>query len=430
MKRFLVISVALYLVCILTYEIGITLFFLYIIVAYYINNSILSAIRNASAFIICSVVIFIILLYVRSHIPNVSGSVEYHGLQIKMDFLSILKTFFVQLIAPLPLTYMFYSNNIFQPRQLQTFLANHINIYIIIIVFCKLCKDVLKINTNCDIQKFCWMPFLLGLCLSILPAIPVSFSSKYQNELRIGLGYLPVYIQSFGVMLCVSEILRFIYNKNKNVCFKKIFGIVFIVFILIGTCATYISNNLCIASANWYHYPQHILKESLRRKYLNNIEDNSTILFKQVYIYDISLYCNYWLSYFTGKNFECSSLSHFLEGNGYSNFYQVNPGNRAFYVLDFPPSELSNSYVKIGKMLCPDPRAGVDLSGKPVYVVNVLVIMPNTPNKPGFTHIYGETIDGYVVEKLGDGIARDSKYTRYWMDFGEKCVQFDSIKLF
>jgi hypothetical protein len=45
---------------------------------------------------------------------------------------------------------------------------------------------------------------LFGASLAVLPAAPIAVCFRYQNELRDGLGHLPVYLQTFGVALLVT----------------------------------------------------------------------------------------------------------------------------------------------------------------------------------------------------------------------------------
>jgi hypothetical protein len=47
-------------------------------------------------------------------------------------------------------------------------------------------------------------PFGIAIALIVLPALPVALVVKYQHELRFGLGYLPLFFQSFGVALLMA----------------------------------------------------------------------------------------------------------------------------------------------------------------------------------------------------------------------------------
>ena len=45
----------------------------------------------------------------------------------------------------------------------------------------------------------------LGLLLALLPAVPIAVSAHYQAEIAFGKGYLPVYIQYYGVSLLLAS---------------------------------------------------------------------------------------------------------------------------------------------------------------------------------------------------------------------------------
>ncbi|HKU82371.1 MAG TPA: hypothetical protein VJP76_09410, partial [Candidatus Tumulicola sp.] len=47
----------------------------------------------------------------------------------------------------------------------------------------------------------------LGALLIVLPALPIAVALKYQHELKLGLGYLPVFFQAFGSALLGAAIV-------------------------------------------------------------------------------------------------------------------------------------------------------------------------------------------------------------------------------
>jgi hypothetical protein len=49
------------------------------------------------------------------------------------------------------------------------------------------------------------LPVATGILSAILPALPVALLVKYQHELRLGIGYLPVFMQTFGVALLLAS---------------------------------------------------------------------------------------------------------------------------------------------------------------------------------------------------------------------------------
>lgn len=51
--------------------------------------------------------------------------------------------------------------------------------------------------------------FLIGFVLCVIPAFIIALSSRYQSELIMGIGYLPVYLQYFGAVCCITSIFFF-----------------------------------------------------------------------------------------------------------------------------------------------------------------------------------------------------------------------------
>ena len=68
--------------------------------------------------------------------------------------------------------------------------------------------------------------FFIGVALCVVPAGIVSLSSRYQQELRTGEGYLPVYIQYFGAVCCTTALFFLLLRWIEKFSIKIIFCIV------------------------------------------------------------------------------------------------------------------------------------------------------------------------------------------------------------
>ncbi len=51
-------------------------------------------------------------------------------------------------------------------------------------------------------------PWVVGISLTILPAIMISLSSRYQGEIALGKSYIPVFVQYFGVAILLTALAR------------------------------------------------------------------------------------------------------------------------------------------------------------------------------------------------------------------------------
>lgn len=89
-------------------------------------------------------------------------------------------------------------------------------------------KDILntleeeKENQNHSFPSWEKVLFLIGLVTCTAPAAIISLSERYQEELIWGVGYLPVYIQSFGAA-CTMSSLCFLLLKRLQTCRIKNF---------------------------------------------------------------------------------------------------------------------------------------------------------------------------------------------------------------
>jgi hypothetical protein len=216
----------------------------------------------------------------------------YAGTSFNLDIFKCISTFIIQTIGSFPFSYyLFYPGSIFKTIILaypQYVMILILFILYFIIFYCAgnyLLHEIFIIkNEN---QKIHTSLFLWGIAFLILPSLVLSFSQKYQNELVLGLAYLPVFISYFGFLLIVFGLfLYFIGNLKDNRNIKII--LVSIALIFSGLTVFNYSHNLIVveqSNIEWL-YPRAIIEDGIHTGLLNEIPPQSILIVESYYPWD------------------------------------------------------------------------------------------------------------------------------------------------
>jgi hypothetical protein len=203
----------------------------------------------------------------------------YYGSTISYDFGAILETQFIQFVGSLPFSYfsVLLKKNI--PWHI-LFLSFGADTIIYLIALAGLSFFLLKeIKTTYVREESLNALLLVAISLSLFCIVPLSFSVKYQEELRkdgLGFAYMPVYIQYFSMFMVLLVILF----RYKKVFLKNNYTI--------GLCAslisltsgvTYLDNSYVISQAG-VSYTRENLSYALRTAFFEQIPEGSTIILK------------------------------------------------------------------------------------------------------------------------------------------------------
>ncbi len=148
----------------------------------------------------------------------------YQGTELSFSLVEVIKTFFIQIIAALPLSSFFgrvgqesiaYYPHLFLD-QLPVFFLALIAFTFSACLFWKSKLLTKKISFNLNY----FLTLLLGFSLWLLPALPVALSNKYQIDLALfglksGTGYILVYYQYFGVVIILASFLLGLFSLIK-----------------------------------------------------------------------------------------------------------------------------------------------------------------------------------------------------------------------
>jgi len=193
-KIFYTLSLALYLCALLTYEIGIAVFFAILCLEWLQKKSLKDFLINISGYLAITATYSIATLALRYCI---NPTISYDGVMLG-ELKKVPSTFIKQLLATLPLN----AFNHFLSGDLKFTKSNNHNIFLVILPISLFCFYRLLIRLEIERQSVKKL-VIIACCCFFIPALIISFIGKYQIWLSGGIsyGYLPLYLQYFGLSI-------------------------------------------------------------------------------------------------------------------------------------------------------------------------------------------------------------------------------------
>lgn len=201
------------------------------------------AVRGSLPFVVLTILMLLGVAAVRSRFVT-QGT--YEGVAFSLSPAAVLRTAFRQFTAGLPLSYYSaaYQASVldnaypaagFMSYDFLSFLSAVRFSDVLIAVGClyvffQLWKSR-KNDEDLPSQKAYRALLVLGLSFAVLPVVTVAVSERYQGQLMPGLGYLPVYMQYYGIaVLMVLLMLRF----REKTAFRAVFLSFFLLVVLLN----------------------------------------------------------------------------------------------------------------------------------------------------------------------------------------------------
>lgn len=197
----LLVSLALYLLGLLTYELTYPMFLLYMLFAYHYSRSWKRAFNVSAPF--CGAVIVCVATCIL--LRTVLGRTAQPAYRPNSDLSAYLHTLSKQLFAAVPLSYPL---TVGRPY-LHPWPRLHHAWPFPIVFFGASSLVFLSLRTitqcaGCVKPLKCWCALPIAIALWILPALLVCLSPRYQHEIFWGVGQLPVYMEYYGVGLLLA----------------------------------------------------------------------------------------------------------------------------------------------------------------------------------------------------------------------------------
>jgi hypothetical protein len=292
-RKYLIISVICFIASLLLYEIS----FVFIVIIFFFilmyEKSFREVFRRILPYASPLVAIGLVNIVIKAF--NTS---PYSGITASFEPGKIIITAIKQTVAAFPLSdYIFNANNGTLGGSFSAVLQNITVLDILIaVIFLYILFSVWRLKDGNDLpQRFSparTLPFwLFCICMFVLPGILLSVSQKYQSELFLGVGYLPVYIQYFGLLLvfyCIyASVKNTIANNGLKPAVYRASAVIGVILLVVITLLNQQNMRLYIDSANrgWL-YPKEVAVSSIESGILDGITENDVLYLDEKKVWD------------------------------------------------------------------------------------------------------------------------------------------------
>ena len=213
-------SIGLYALAALTWEEAYAFSLLYPALAACARRSPRDALRLGAPYVAIAAALAIVSLAARAH----AGVPGYSPYGVTLAVAPILKTLGEQMLAALPLSYyLFDPSHIFGRSSYYDFYNNAPLNPLIFIAFLPPVAYALHDAARGKIDA--WAATGIGTLVILFAAAPLAALVKYQQELRAGLGYLPVFYEGLGLSLILGAIAASTMRRQARVSWQVAWSI-------------------------------------------------------------------------------------------------------------------------------------------------------------------------------------------------------------
>jgi len=286
----LFLSVFLYTVMLYSYEMAFPLILIYILIIldHHQWRAIGSSLKKAMPFMATLVVALAANLILRYFLKD-ADSTGYGGITANLKRHLIAKTFLVQAVASYPMSYFAGDPSHLFKHDIRSIVQQVQRIDILVLViFSLLLYPLLR---RVELKQNRRLLLVIGACLWILPALMISLSSKYQQELasssKYGLGYIPVYLQYYGTLMVVVGFLSLVRNVIASPIARHALIVIAVLVLNLVLLINMQNNRTVVDRLNIdLMFSRVALEQALENGILRHVPDNAGIVFVDDYTFD------------------------------------------------------------------------------------------------------------------------------------------------
>lgn len=285
-------------VTILFGEIGLLVMVLLPLTGLVLRVSVKRIVISMVPFVALTLVYLAYVAYLRSQVDPANS---YAGLSSNVSPAAMSALIIRQVFAALPLS------NLYNQANIPTLLAHQLTLMPIALLAIGLLAAgglfivrQAKTPTDESGRPFNWWLLALWLAIIIMPAVIMSPSVKYQREVRMGLGYLPVFIQSMGT----AALLAYLFTRLWQHTRWKVVGIALLGFALCSTLLSLLFNNALLRVQNVVMaYPAMDLHQAAKQNLLSDCQNGSAIVISHAPLWKAGWLYRDIFGRITGKDF-------------------------------------------------------------------------------------------------------------------------------
>lgn len=212
---YIIPSLFFYATALLQTEAGLAAFFFIPATAFVMRNSVKTTIKQFLPYLSITL---IYLAFVAGLKENVLDKEHiYIGLQSNFDMLQMARLWCRQVYACLPLS------NLHRQISIPNILYHRFTLLPILTILIFILSYGLQFfagkQNNPISSAFNWRLILFSILLMTVPCLTIMPSLKYQQEVQMGIAYLPVYIQNIGTATLLACILSYCYQQKKKTAY-------------------------------------------------------------------------------------------------------------------------------------------------------------------------------------------------------------------
>lgn len=345
---FLALSLWTYLCGLLTYEITYVFFIFSFVTIYFYSDErkFVDIVKDILPFIFLPILVVLTLLFLRlsagmwwvgvkggAHIPN-------------FDLKTYLMTLAKQTSAAFPLSYYLILNGLSAKafhNSLVYLRASFSFVHVFIIFgYFLLSRKYLEELAHLKSRPNMKYVLSLGISLLILPGALTSLSPKYQHQDYIGwgIGYLPVYLSYFGLLMLSLALLFSIYRLKFIQSHRKFASALSIIISLFFCCIgaiNYTHNNIVVDGLNGT-YPREVLENGIKNGLFSIVPEKAYLIVDSNYPWDrppfYRMHHNKKLSHVGPKGNHMGSLPQNTRASKIEEYslYRFHPNSNVFYL--------------------------------------------------------------------------------------------------
>lgn len=324
-KRDLVWSLCFFTIGLLTYEVSFPFVLMFFLLACAYEKTFVKAIRRTLPFAVVTAAALATWFFVKMNV----GNTAYAGVAFSLDFGKIARAFWYQLTAALPLSFYaaayesFGMGRLYPAAELMNYSVSGFFKDIqaldwMLLILAVWIIRTLKEKGGDPEEKSYTLPILAaGFSFWVLPTLTIAISERYQGQLLPGLGYLPVYIEYYGIAILFLLLLRFCERRFGSLF--RIFGTTAFCIILLLN----LQNNRAVTEVmnRAFEDPRRAGTAALKGGILDFLPDDARLLTANdgTYIWekdwnDRGLYHEFYRIY-SGKDLNVTRLENPVEGD-------------------------------------------------------------------------------------------------------------------
>jgi hypothetical protein len=266
-----------------TYEVAYPFIFILLLVGYIKTKDAKRTIK----FCIPHIIVILSMVILTFYLKSTTLQKQYDGVTINFDIKLMFLTFLKQCSSALPLSSYFIGLRHSGTNAFVDFITGiRVLDIIVLILFILIIILINKRSINEKVSNNNLMLIILSLILFVMPAILISLSQKYQKDLQWGVGHLPSYMQSIGIVflsiILYTMILKKATKRSSKVFSSCVMGILVILILLNQQVA-----RTSVKEANaFYRWPRENAVNAVKSGILSDVTSKDLIVSLAPFTFD------------------------------------------------------------------------------------------------------------------------------------------------